>query len=509
MNSASEYIHGNMTAVTNHAELYELTMGISQSFTITANPDRYSIDTVLEAHKDISNCPDEISCEIFKAVEKNNHICVFHIWRGLINMRNGRFQEAEFDFLRAEKCAGIKDWQPSYLLAKVRQFRVADIKFRFNKDRQTLGAFTAAIESAELSKNSGEVKILFYYDCLAPPGQPYAGTNAVISSLAQSVVKRDNRFRVDLMGKLIEKEIHHNGIRMLPVPSKKKRNNLIERYDVILVASHLGFLSACEKRDHQKWILYQHCWKVEKNELEKIKRFDAVICLSEVHKKEVIAQGVNGDVIDVFANNIDTRFYKPNKVVQRKRHSILFAGAIVPYKRIDVLFGAFGFIRKKYPDATLDIYGGAAMWHVDDEYESKFRKLNCPIVRYHGAVHNSRMPDIYSENSIICIPSTLESFSMVSIEAQACGCVVVAHDIGGIPVTIPDTNTGFLYSPNTAENLAAAIHTAFRRINEDKSIRDRCRQFVCDNFDLERNVGKFMDILEKRTGLCQERLGPS
>ena len=121
MNSALEYIHGNMTAVTNHAELYELTMSISRSLMITANPDRYSIDTILEAHKDISTCPDEISRKIFKAVERNNHSCALHIWCGLINMRNGRFQAAENDFLQAEKYATIKDWQPSYLLEKVRQ----------------------------------------------------------------------------------------------------------------------------------------------------------------------------------------------------------------------------------------------------------------------------------------------------------------------------------------------------------------------------------------------------
>jgi glycosyltransferase involved in cell wall biosynthesis len=474
-------------------------MNISRSFRITANPDQYAVDTILEAHQEISACSEEISGKILRAVEKNTHIGVLHIWSGLINLKNGMLDKAEKDFLQAEKSADGKDWQPTYLLNKVREFIEGKHGLDLNADSDPLFNGTSVANRRQRPGKNNTVKnILFYYENLEPPNQPYAGTNAVISSLSQAINNLKNQFSVDLMGKLVQTEICHNGVRMFPVPPEEERDEFIKDYDVVLFASHLGCLAESKKHDHQKWILYQHCWKIEKIELERIGCFDAIICLSEKHKETVMAQGVNGDQIDIYANNIDTEFYKPQENVQRKNHSILFAGAIVPYKRLDILFAAFTFIRKKYADSTMDIYGNAAMWKAGNEYENELRYLNCPIVQYHGAVHSSRMPEIYSKHSIICIPSTLESFSLVSIEAQACGCIVVAHDTGGISVTVRDKDTGFLYAPNTAEMLAKTIDEAFIRIHQDKGIRDRSRTYIRDNFDIGENVGSFIDILEKR-----------
>jgi glycosyltransferase involved in cell wall biosynthesis len=468
-------------------------MDISRSFVVTANPDQYSVDTILEAHQKISTCSEELSDRIFKAVKKNDHICVLHIWSGLINLKNGMFDEAEKNFLLAEKNARVKDWQPTYLLKKLR-----NNYFDLTRHTDYSSHDTDDSRTQKLGKDNTIKNILFYYESLEPPNQPYAGTNAVLSSISQAINKLNNQFRVDLMGKLIPKELCHNSVRMLPVPPEEERDEFIKNYDIVLIASHLGCLSGAKKHGHQKWILYQHCWKIEKNELKQIDYFNSIICLSEKHKKTVIAQGVNGDLIDIFANNIDTEFYKPQSNVQRANHSILFAGAIVPYKRLDLLFAAFTFIRKRYPDSTMNIYGNAAMWQAGNEYEKELQYLNCPIVHYHGAVHSSRMPEIYSKHSVICIPSTLESFSLVSIEAQACGCIAVAHNTGGISVTVQDNDTGFLYAPNTAETLAKTIDKAFKRIDQDECIRDRCRKYICDNFDIEKNIGRLVDILEKR-----------
>jgi hypothetical protein len=243
-------------------------MDISRSFIITANPAKYSIDAILKAHHEISACPEEISDRILKAVEKNNHLCVLHIWSGLINLKNGLLDKAEINFLQAEKYANAKDWQPTYLLKKVREFSVKKNCLSLKKN---MGQFFPGIHTDSTTQISGKnnaiKNILFYYENLEPPNKPYAGTNAVISSLSQAINKLNHQYRVDLMGKLIQEEIRLNDVRMFPVPHEEERDEFIKDYDIVIIASHLGCLAGSKKHDHQKWILYQHCWKIEQTEL--------------------------------------------------------------------------------------------------------------------------------------------------------------------------------------------------------------------------------------------------
>lgn len=340
-------------------------------------------------------------------------------------------------------------------------------------------------------------KILLYYEGIKSPEEPYAGTSAIVFNLAKKINGRCNEFHVELMGDFIQEAVVFQGVNIKPKPEQRESAHALSNYDVVIFASHINQFRFCEKSAGQIWLLYQHCWKIEPRELSLIHKFDGVICLSAKHKEKVVRQGVHPDIVDVFSNAIDTTFFRPIKTVERKAHSIVYAGAIVPYKGLDLLLGAFNRILLKYPDATLDIYGNAKMWNVGDEYEQELVHLNSSRAMYHGVVPNSCMPEIYSRHSILCLPSVIESFSLVSIEAQACGCVPVAHDTGGVSVTVQSAQTGFLYSPNTAESLAAAIQLAFRKIDADSTIRKRCRQYICDTYDLDQNINEFLGLLHR------------
>ena len=340
-------------------------------------------------------------------------------------------------------------------------------------------------------------KILLYYKGIKHPKEPYAGTNAILFNLAKEINGGSDGFHVEIMGDFVQVEAVLQGVKIWPTPQKEKLAHTLSDYDMVVFASHINQFRHCPKPDGQVWLLYQHCWKIEPLELNLIHLFDGVICLSEMHREKVIGQGVKPDIVDVFPNAIDTAFFRPVESVERKPHSIVFAGAIVPYKGLDILLGAFNRILSAYPDATLDIYGSAKMWNVGSEYEQELKHLNCPNARYHGAVHNSRMPEIYSRHSILCLPSIMESFSLVSLEAQACGCVPVVHHTGGVSVSLRNNQTGFLYSPNTADHLAAAIHLAFQRIDADHEIRNRCRNFICDTYDIGHNIDAFVKLLHR------------
>lgn len=90
-----------------------------------------------------------------------------------------------------------------------------------------------------------------------------------------------------------------------------------------------------------------------------------------------------------------------------------------------------------------------------------------------------------------------EPFGLVMIEAMACGAPVVAFDAGSIPEVVSNGKTGFV-----VKNLAGMI----RAIKKIKKInRVECRKYVLSKFSAERMVDQYENlykrVLEKKDSL--------
>jgi len=67
------------------------------------------------------------------------------------------------------------------------------------------------------------------------------------------------------------------------------------------------------------------------------------------------------------------------------------------------------------------------------------------------------LPEIYAAADLMTWPAINEAFGMALLEAQACGCPVVAGASGGVPAIIADGETGWLSAPGDAAAFAADI----------------------------------------------------
>ncbi len=58
---------------------------------------------------------------------------------------------------------------------------------------------------------------------------------------------------------------------------------------------------------------------------------------------------------------------------------------------------------------------------------------------------------------VLLMPSELESFGLVALEAMACGVVPVATRVGGVPELVTDGEDGFLEAPGDVAAQAARV----------------------------------------------------
>src|SRR3989344_6083607 len=108
-------------------------------------------------------------------------------------------------------------------------------------------------------------------------------------------------------------------------------------------------------------------------------------------------------------------------------------------------------------------------------------------IRWVGQVDESERNKLMSEALCFLHPVTWpEPFGLAMIEAMACGCPVIAFNLGSIPEIVAHSKTGFVVS--TTLEMSKAVKN-IKQIN-----RLECRKYSLENFSGERMVDNYEKI---------------
>lgn len=130
--------------------------------------------------------------------------------------------------------------------------------------------------------------------------------------------------------------------------------------------------------------------------------------------------------------------------VRFHRKRILFVGIDWERKGGPVLVEAFRRVRAVHPDAELVIVGCAPRLNV----------AGCTVV---GRVPLADVPKFYRSSTLFCMPTRIEPFGLVYIEALAHGLPIVATRIGALPDFEDRGRCGRLVPPDDPLALAEAL----------------------------------------------------
>jgi len=142
-----------------------------------------------------------------------------------------------------------------------------------------------------------------------------------------------------------------------------------------------------------------------------------------------------------------------NKFNLPDKRTVLYLGRIDKDKSIEVLVRAIPDVLRKI-DAHFVITGTGGEL---DNMKSLVLELEIDsAVTFIGFVeHNS--PDfvgLYKNASLFAIPSTIETQSLVTLEAMSAGLPIVAARAGALPELVHNGKNGYLFAPGNSRQCA-------------------------------------------------------
>jgi glycosyltransferase involved in cell wall biosynthesis len=148
---------------------------------------------------------------------------------------------------------------------------------------------------------------------------------------------------------------------------------------------------------------------------------------------------------------VDTAFFTPDG--RSSDNYLLVVSALVPYKRLDLAIAA-----AQAAGLPLRIVGRGPEL-------GRLRRLAGPDVAFLGSLTNEEIRELYRHAAALLLPGE-EDFGMVPVEAQACGCPVLALARGGALETVVDGVTGVLVDESSVSAFADGI-ARVRRLQVD------------------------------------------
>jgi len=98
---------------------------------------------------------------------------------------------------------------------------------------------------------------------------------------------------------------------------------------------------------------------------------------------------------------------------------------------------------------------------------------------------------------IFVLPSLSEALSNALMEAMACGCPVVASNVGGNPELVWDGERGLLFESGDADALASALQNLIEDDARRKRLGQAGAKFLRERFSIQASAHRMGEIYEK------------
>lgn len=201
--------------------------------------------------------------------------------------------------------------------------------------------------------------------------------------------------------------------------------------------------------------------------LREITRADAVICVSETTRADVLREyAVDPSKVVVIYSGIGVAPGGPELDPGLPRPYILFVSTIEPRKNLDVLLDAFERLRDEGRYAGNLVIVGKIGWKAEQVMARLKSSRWSSAIEYVDYVGRERLGSIYRGAQLFVLPSIYEGFGFPLLEAMSYGIPAIAARSSSLPEIGGDAV--YYFDPGDSGKLADAIE----RLSSDAGLRE-------------------------------------
>jgi glycogen(starch) synthase len=243
--------------------------------------------------------------------------------------------------------------------------------------------------------------------------------------------------------------------------------------------------------------IYEHSITLRSSLRLGLRRAAAVTGCSAFTLRDAVRFGLEMPKAEVIFNGIDDRAVPPQPIDLAFKRYVLGLGRVVRKKGFDLLLEAFARLAPEHPDLGLVIAGDGP------ERESlRERVLELGLaerVHLSGWLRRREVTAVMNGAEVFVMPSRVEPFGIVVLEAWRSGVPSVVTPYGGTPEFVKDGVTGLVVDPLDPALLAAAV----KRLLVHGSLRARLAQAGREEihqFDWAHITGRYEALYERVGG---------
>ena len=126
------------------------------------------------------------------------------------------------------------------------------------------------------------------------------------------------------------------------------------------------------------------------------------------------------------------------------------------------------------------------------ECKKKKEELNLTNVFLYG--YDNNVLELLNSADVVCLPSLYEGFSNALAEAISIGKPVLASDVCDNPTFVRDGWNGFLFNPNSIEDMASAFKKFFGSLNRYEQFCINSRNLALELFDRDKFIDSYIKL---------------
>ncbi|PAV31684.1 glycosyl transferase family 1 [Virgibacillus profundi] len=235
-----------------------------------------------------------------------------------------------------------------------------------------------------------------------------------------------------------------------------------------------------------------------------LKKANHVIAVGEELKREINETfGIEPEKISVLNMGVNREVFKPIEKDKAKvelnqpldKFSVLFVGNYIKAKGLIELLDAYNMLKKKYPFIELHLIGATKQEEFKKELDEKIESEQIKDVKIHSTKNQQQLAKWMAAADLFVLPSYIEGFGLVALEAMSVRTPVVGSKVGGLAYLLQD-GSGVLVEAQNTDSLRKGMENIITNKDLQKQLIDKGEEKAQEN-DQRILLNKLFTIYEK------------